>query len=116
MEQKNINVGIKHEDAFFSDSVTIANNPMRFIFDFKQNSPRFDPINPNQEEQQTSIIIKHNVVMVDIQLAKMLHEMLGDRLKKYEEQFGKIKIDKPKPQAKEKKPYEADTVRPDYFG
>lgn len=110
---KSINVSINHGDAFFSDSITIADNEERFVLDFKQTSPRFDSVALEQQEQQTSIVIKHNAVVLSASLAKVLHELLGERIKEHEKMFGTIK----KPDKKKKKEFaEAATAKPTYFG
>jgi hypothetical protein len=109
---KRVNVNINHGDAYFSDSVTVADNPDRFIFDFKQSSPRFDQTAPNSPEQQTTIVMKHNTIVVSSQLAKVLHEMLGERIKQHEKMFGKI----PKPTKRTQSVTQASTAKPSYFG
>ena len=109
---KRVNLNINHGDAFFSDSVTVADNPDRFIFDFKQSSPRFDQVAPNSQEQQTTIVMKHSTIVMSTQLAKVLHEMLGERLKQHEKMFGKI----PKPAKKKQVASNPTTAKPSYFG
>jgi hypothetical protein len=109
---KRVNVNINHGDAYFSDSVTVADNPERFIFDFKQSSPRFDQVAPNNPDQQTTIVMKHNTIVVSAALAKVLHEMLGERIKQHEKMFGKIA----KPTKKKQAPITSTTVKPSYFG
>jgi hypothetical protein len=115
-EQKELNIRINQGDAFFCDSITIADNPTKFVLDFKQNTPRFDPVNLEQNEQRVSMILKHNVVVMDAELAKVLYGMLGERIKKHEEMFGKIKEPK-RQKIKEKKGFSsAETIKPSYFG
>ena len=110
---KRINLTVNHAESFFSDSVTVADNAERFVFNFKQSSPRFDPVSLDQPEQQTTIVIKHNTVIVSSVLAKSFHEMLGERLKQHEKMFGKIE----KPKKIEQKQFsESATVKPSYFG
>jgi hypothetical protein len=109
---KRVNVNINHGDAYFSDSVTVADNPDRFIFDFKQSSPRFDQTAPNSPEQQTTIVMKHNTIVVSSQLAKVLHDMLGERIKQHEKMFGKIQ----KPAKKKQVVGSPTTAKPTYFG
>lgn len=113
---QNVSVGINHGDAFFSDTVTIANNPRQFVLDFKQATPRFDQMAPDASKQQTTIILKHNTIILDAAVAKILHQLLGERIDKYEESFGEIKIQVQKPQAPKEEKFEATSVRPDYFG
>lgn len=111
---KNVNVSVNHGEAFFSDSITVADNVERFVFDFKQTSPRFDPIDLDHPEQQTSIAIQHNTVVVGASLAKVFHDMLGERIRQHEKMYGMIK--KPSGRQKEKEFSDAATVKPSYFG
>jgi hypothetical protein len=109
---KNINVSINPGDAFFSDSITIADNEERFVLDFKQTSPRFDPVSLEQSDQQTSIVIKHNTVVISAALAKVLNDLLGERIKQHEKMFGTIK----KPAKKKEKELVESVGKPTYFG
>ncbi|MEM5804738.1 MAG: DUF3467 domain-containing protein [Candidatus Aenigmatarchaeota archaeon] len=94
MEKKRVNVSIDNgRDVFFTDNVTIIHSPAKFVIDFTQTTPRFDNIGG---EQQQSVIVKHNTVMMDPVLAKMFMEVLDENVKKYEKQHGKIKIEKGK--------------------
>lgn len=111
---KRVNVAVNQGDAFFSDSITVADNAERFVFDFKQTSPRFDPSSLDMPEQQTTIAIRHNTVIVNASLAKVFHEMLGERIKQHEKIFGAIK--KPSKKAKQKEFSDAATVKPSYLG
>ena len=105
MEKKKMNVNIDHnEPAFFTDNVTIIHNPTKFIIDFTQSVPRFDTIG---NHQQQSVAIKHKTIMMDPVLAKMFFEIFKDNMKKYEKQYGKIKVSKSK---KSKKRVTKDTV------
>lgn len=116
---KQINVNVSHGDAFFADSITVADNKEKFIFDFKHTSPRFDPAGQGGKEQQTSLVIKHNTVMANPVLAKTFHEMLGERIKQHEKMFGKIETIKKKKGSKKGKkdvPVEVIGSRPTYFG
>ncbi|MFH1511349.1 MAG: hypothetical protein ABIF10_06665 [Candidatus Woesearchaeota archaeon] len=110
---KQVNVNINPGDAFFSDSITVADNADRFVLDFKQTSPRFDQMQLEGSEQQTLIVIKHNTVIMTSSLAKVFYEMLGERIKQHEKMFGIIK--KPAKQ-KQKEFSESATVKPSYFG
>lgn len=110
---KNVNVNINPGNAFFSDSITVADNAERFVLDFKQTSPRFDQLQMEGSEQQTLIVIRHNTVIMTASLAKVFHEMLGERIRQHEKMFGAIK--KPAKQ-KQKEFTESATVKPSYFG
>ena len=100
-EEKSINVQIDHRnEGFYSDSVSIIYNPMKFIFDFKQTTPRIDQI--NNKTQQT-IAIKHNVIILDVKFAKIFLETLKKSVETYEKKHGSIKVPKeakklPKPE------------------
>lgn len=108
-EKKKINVMLDHGDVFYTDGLTISFNPNKFIFDFKQGVPRTDPT-PGGGDQRT-IVIKHNVLMMDIPLAKALSEHLSKNIKNYEKQFGKIELPKPKKQTTKK-----STIEKNYIG
>ena len=114
MEKKNVNVTVNQGDAFFVDSITIADNEERFVLDFKQTSPRFDPLSLDQPDQQTSIVIRHNAVILNASLAKVLYDLLGERIKQHEKMFGTIK--KYQKKQKEKDFVEKSSVKPAYFG
>ena len=101
---------IKHDHgAFFADSVAIIHNPVKFIIDFKQGSPRIDQIGENTQE---TILIEHNVIMVDPVTAKIFSNLLSENIKNYEKQFGKIEIPKQSKKTKKKK----DTNKYSYIG
>jgi len=91
-EKRKINVNIDHrEPAFFSDYLVVSHSPSKFILDFVQVTPRFDRIG---DDMQQSIVMKHKTIMVDPQVAKNILEILDDNIKKYEKNFGKIKVEK----------------------
>jgi len=97
-EKRRINVSIDHnESGFFTDSVTISHNPSKFIFDFVQVTPRFDRM---REEMQQSLVVKHKTILMDPLMAKNILDILGENLKKYEKNFGEIKIQKRKTNSK----------------
>lgn len=94
MEKRKVNVNIDHgEPVFFTDNVTIVHNPSKFVIDFTQSAPRFDNIG---NQQQQSIVIKHRTIIMDPVLAKMFLDIIKDNVKKYEKQYGKIKVAKGK--------------------
>ena len=90
MAEEKINFSIHEGDSFFAHELSINFNPLQFVFDFKNVTPRVDPRN----KDRASIVLKHNVVLVDPFHAKKVHELLGGVLKKYEKEFGRI--EKPK--------------------
>ncbi|MBW2974767.1 DUF3467 domain-containing protein [Candidatus Woesearchaeota archaeon] len=98
MAEEKINLNINEGDAFYAHELSINFNPLQFVFDFKSVTPRVDP----RSRDRASIVLKHNVILVDPYHAKRVYDLLGSVLKKYEKEFGKI--EKPKPlQVVEKK-------------
>ncbi len=85
----NMNIGDLAPD-FFAHEASINFNPMQFIFDFKCITPRVDP----RSKESTVINLKHNIVMFDVYHTKKFYELLGEVIKSYEKEFGKI--EKPK--------------------
>jgi len=91
MVEEKINLNINEGDAFYAHELSINFNPLQFVFDFKSVTPRVDP----RSKDRASIVLKHNVVLVDPYHAKRVYDLLGSVLKKYEKEFGKI--EKPSP-------------------
>jgi len=90
MAEDKINLNINEGDAFYAHELSINFNPLQFVFDFKSVTPRVDP----RSRDRASIVLKHNVILTDPYHAKKVHGLLGDVIKKYEKEFGKI--EKPK--------------------
>lgn len=109
-DKRKVNVMLDHGDVFYSDGLTISFNNNKFILDFKQGVPRTDPT-PEGIDQRT-IVIKHNVVMLDVLLAKAISEHLNNNIKSYEKQFGKVNLPKQKQVNKQKK----DSTEEGYIG
>ena len=93
-EPKKINLGIQDGHEFFAHELSVHFNPTQFIFDFRSVTPRNDP----RSKDAPFISIRHNVVLSEPYHAKRIYEVLGNVIKQYEEQFGKIE----KPKAIEK--------------
>lgn len=91
MTEEKINMSINEGDAFYAHELSINFNPLQFVFDFKSVTPRVDP----RSKDRASIVLKHNVILTDPYHAKKVYELLGDVIKKYEKEFGRI--EKPKP-------------------
>ncbi len=116
MNDKKVKFDIDNGQSFFADEVGVIHNPLKIIFDFRSITPRVDVRN---QEYQT-LVLKHNVVVMDPFTAKNFMEILQKNIKNYEKQFGKI--DKPeqlkkleknsKKQSKKKK----EAPAPTYFG
>jgi hypothetical protein len=85
----NLNIGDASAD-FFAHEASINFNPTQFILDFKCITPRVDP----RTKENAVINLKHNIVMLETFHAKKLYELLGEVIKRYEKEFGKI--EKPK--------------------
>ncbi len=114
MEQK-INVNVDDGEAFYSNEASISHNPMQFVLDFKQITPRIDM------RQQPQFKLKHDVVLLDPIHAKQFSEMLNQAVKEYEEKNGKIDLKKAmkkmqKKASKKKKKKAKVTESPSYFG
>ena len=115
MEEKQINVSINEGESMFAHETTVTFNPTQFIFDFKSITPRIDMRN----KEGHSLVLKHNVIIVDPYQAKGLVELLQRVLDDYEKKFGKI--EKPKQLAKAEKDNKkgvkkVKTTAPSYLG
>ena len=116
-EEKKINVGIDDGKEFFAHEMSVNFNPTQFILDFRCITPRIDP----RSNEAPFVRMKHNVVMVDPWHAKEIIRVLGNVVKKYEEQFGEIKKPEAMKKYEEKKAKkevkkEEETKSPSYFG
>lgn len=98
-EKRRVNVAVDHtEPAFFTDNVTVSHSLSKFVIDFSQTVPRFD--NFDNKQQQT-FVVKHKTMILDPQFAKVLLSVLQQNLKRYEKNFGEIKLPKLQQQAQE---------------
>ncbi len=116
---KNVNLSIKEGDAFYCHEMSVNFNPLQFVLDFKSVTPRVDP----RSQDGPSIVMKHNVVLMDPwhlkQAAQMLNKVVGD----FEKQFGAIEKpkaveimeEKHKNSEQEKQPNKTVST-PTYFG
>ena len=122
MEQKeSINLSISDGEPFFAHEVSVNFNPMQFIIDFRNVTPRNDP---RTKGRRPSLHLRHNVVMVDTWHMLQIRNLFAKMVETYEKEFGKIK--KPKVietfEKKHKKPktnpdeIEDKTEVPSYFG
>ena len=117
MENKKVNMTINDGIEFFAHEVSINFNPVQFIFDFKCVTPRVDP----RAKENAMLMMRHNVIMTDAFHAKRIHELLGEVIKKYEENHGKIEMPKAlkkieKKKSKEKKKESSTKTIPSYLG
>jgi hypothetical protein len=93
-QERKVNISIDHnEPSFFSDELTVSHTESKFIFDFKQTTPRFDRIG---NDLQQSLAIKHKTIVIDPVVAKSMMNAIKDNLANYEKQFGEIKLPKEK--------------------
>jgi len=90
MEEK-INLNINDGDAFFAHQASINFNPAMFFMDFKNITPRID----ERSQSRATIVLKHNLVMLEPYHALLFRGLLDKVIKDYEKEFGKIQ----KPQA-----------------
>ena len=90
MPEEKINININEGEAFYAHELSINFNPLQFVFDFKSVTPRVDP----RSRDRASIVLKHNVILTDPYHARRVYDLLGNVIKKYEKEFGKI--EKPK--------------------
>lgn len=81
------------DEAFFSDSVFVIHSPSNFVLDFRQTTPRVDPI---ENKVKQTLVVKHRAVVLEPVLAKDLIRVLKENIKRYEKEFGKIKVPKRK--------------------
>jgi AAA15 family ATPase/GTPase len=85
-EQKNVKIDIDNGQVFFADEIAIIHNPTKFILDFKSVTPRFDV--RNNEFQP--IVVKHNLVMMDLHVGKSFLASLKENVATYEKEYGRI--------------------------
>lgn len=114
-KQKRINVDISNGKQFFADEIAVMHSPTKFVFDFKNITPRVDP----RTAHFTPMALEHNVVIMDLHTAKSFLKVFKENLDRYEKAFGKIK--EPKALKKIKKQAESMVVStkeetPSYFG
>ncbi len=88
-ERQNINMNINNGESFFAHQVSLNFSPTQFFIDFKNITPRVD-----ERSKQPTIVVKHNVIMIEPFHLTKFHELLGQVINKYEEEFGKIEAPK----------------------
>ncbi len=116
MDEPSIAFNINDGRTFFADEISITNNPLKIIIDFKNTAPRIDV----RAEQGLPVVLEHNAVMMDPFLCKTFHKILGEHLKVYEKQFGKItepsQLKKAKKAEQQQAISHATAKKPGYFG
>jgi len=109
-KKKGFNISIDHsEQAFFTDNVTVSHSSSKFVIDFSQTTPRFDNF---EDKHQQTFVIKHKTLVLDPQFAKIFSDILQQNIKRYEKNFGAIKL--PKQKISKEKVEKVDATR--YIG
>ena len=116
-QTKNVNMNIQDGDSFFAHELSINFNPLQFILDFKNITPRIDP----RSQENIVLNMKHNVIMLDPYHTKKMLELLGKVVSDYEKEFGKIEKPKQlekyeKKASKKGKVKDTEKISPSYFG
>ena len=90
--KKPLEVRIDHgKEAFYTNSISIIHSPAKFIINFKQATPRIDAIG---DQKKQTILVRHNSIIMDPDLAKVFLQILKENLGNYEKKFGKIESPK----------------------
>lgn len=117
---KKINFNIDDGELFFSDEVAVVHTPLKLYLDFKNTSPRVDI----RYKDHQPMVLKHNVVVMDLQMAKELLKVLAENIANYESKFGVIEKTQAQIKAEEMAKNQKDAVKPNvsmpdkpsYFG
>lgn len=116
IDSNKINISISDGDAFFAHQASINFNPTMLFLDFKNITPRIDERSPSR----ATLVMKHNVIMLEPYHALVFRDLLNRVLKDYEKEFGKIEkpqsiknLEKKKGSASKEKENED---APSYFG
>lgn len=114
--KKQVKFDIDNGKVFYCDEAAVVHNPTKVILDFRSVTPRVDI--RNNEFQP--VVIKHDVVMMDVFTAKNFLAVLQENLANYEKTFGKIEkpksIQKLEKMSKPVKKGNTKTETPNYFG
>lgn len=82
-QQLNIELGEKEAEGIYANLAMIVHSPTEIIIDFARVMPRMPKAR-----------VLSRIIMTPMH-AKMLHKALADNIKKFENQFGEIKIHGP---------------------
>ena len=111
--EKKLNLSIKDGDEFFAHELSVNYSPTQFIMDFRCITPRTDP----RSQESAVLAIKHNVIMTEAWHAKKIYELMGNVIKKYEEEYGQIEMPKSLKKFEKNKTGKVQTPdSPSYFG
>ncbi len=113
MKDSRVQINVNDNRLFFADEVSITNNPLRFVIDFKNTSPRVD----FRAREGLPIIVEHNTITLDANLAKQFAKLLVNHIEQYEKEFGEIKEPEQVLKAKKNHPVRStNNDKPGYFG
>src|SRR3989338_3443964 len=70
---------------FFSNGQTVTHTPEKFQIDFLSVYPQFTP------DGQPTFVINQKNILLDPHVMVVLHRIIGENIKNYEEKFGVIK-------------------------
>lgn len=73
--------------AFHADAVTVMHTPRKIMLDFKLTTARVDQVGGNHRQ---TVVVEHDAVEMEPELAKELINLLQDNLEKYEEKHGEV--------------------------
>lgn len=95
--QINIELGEKEAEGIYANLAMITHSPTEMIIDFARVMPR-----------ATKTRVLTRVIMTPMHV-KLLHKALADNIKKFEKQFGEIKIHGAQPQVSKPIGFETNT-------
>jgi hypothetical protein len=117
LDGNKINFSISDGDSFFAHQASINFNPTMIFLDFKNITPRID----ERSASRATLVLKHNVVMLEPYHALVFRDLLNRVIKDYEKEFGKI--EKPesiknleKKKGSQSKQKEKEDATPSYLG
>ncbi len=99
MKKEVIRLEDKGGETFYSDFIVVSHNPTKFIIDFQQTIPKFQR---TSNGAQQVMVVRHNTIILDPTVAKEFLNILSENIKRYEKNFGKIKVPKRKSKKKKK--------------
>ncbi|MBU0757183.1 MAG: DUF3467 domain-containing protein [Nanoarchaeota archaeon] len=83
---REVKIDIDNGVSFFADEAGVMHNPLKFILDFRSITPRIDIRNKKFQP----LVLRHNVITMDVYTAKYFAKALNDNIKGYEKKYGKI--------------------------
>jgi len=115
MENEKKMRGIQELDKhpLFCNQMTVSHTAAQFFLDFRLVYPQFAPDN-----SQTTVVAHKTVVFEPYHLKEVI-EVLHENIRRYEDQYGEIKVPEPIKRAKKHPPISVPTnasSAPDYLG